>query len=284
MPGANERAQEKAKTLPADVLIMDLEDSVAPEAKEDARALVCNAIASGEYGSRELVVRINALETPWGDDDLTAAARAAPDAILVPKVNSPDGIAVVAEKLADMAGARSPALWIMMETPLAVLNAASIGEAALNPQNRLQCMVMGTNDLAKETRASLGHGREAMIPWLMTCVAAARANGLDIIDGVYNDFRDQDGLRVECEQGVRLGMDGKTLIHPGQIAPCNELFSPGENEVAWARKIIAAFEQPENQGKGVINLDGRMVERLHCEMARRTVAIAEAIAGLEQPR
>jgi citrate lyase subunit beta/citryl-CoA lyase len=235
MPGANERALEKAKSLDADSLILDLEDSVAPDAKAEARAKVAAAVKAGGFGRRELVIRINGLDTPWGVEDLKMAAEANPDAIL--------------------------------------REIASVHQVA-----RLSCFVLGTNDLLKESRALATGGRFAILPWLSMTLLAARAYGLDVIDGVYNDFRDEPGFRAECEQGRTLGMDGKTLIHPGQIAACNEMFSPAPDEVAWARKIIAAFQLPENAAKGVITVDGKMVERLHLAMAERVAAIAEAIS------
>ncbi|WP_342640362.1 HpcH/HpaI aldolase/citrate lyase family protein [Rhodoligotrophos ferricapiens] len=279
MPGSNGRALEKAKTLTADALILDLEDAVAPESKALAREQVAAAVAQGGYGRRELVIRINGLETPWGEEDLAAAIGARPDGILVPKVNRREDIAAISARL-DRAGLpETVRLWAMMETPLAMLNAREIASAAAD--TRLACLVMGTNDLAKETRAGLGEGRMAMVPWLMTCVAAARAFGLDIVDGVFNDFHNEQGFSAECQQGRLFGFDGKTLIHPGQLAMANETFRPSDNEVVTARKIIAAFDLPENAGKGAINLDGRMVERLHCEIARRTVAMADAIAELD---
>jgi citrate lyase subunit beta/citryl-CoA lyase len=279
MPGSNARALEKAKSLPADTLILDLEDAVAPDAKADARAQVCEAAMSGEYGNRELVIRINGLDTEWGADDLTAAAQAEPAAVLVPKVSSPDMIKQVSNALDETGAGENVRIWAMMETPLAMLNAKKIAKA-VKKHSRFECMVMGTNDLAKETGAGLGQGRVAMLPWLMTCVAAARAFGLIIVDGVYNDFRDEAGCVAECQQGKLLGMDGKTLIHPGQIAPANVAFAPSEDEVTAAKEIIAAFELPENQGLGAINLNGRMVELLHCEVAKKTVAMDKAIRAL----
>ena len=273
MPGSSARALEKAKSLPADSLILDLEDAVAPDAKEVARAQVCEAASSGEYGDRELVIRINGLDTPWGVDDLAAAAEARPDAILVPKVSSPDVLQAAEQALAD--ADPQIALWAMMETPLGVLNAEAVASAG----GRLACMVMGTNDLAKDTRASLDSARFGMVAWLSICVAAARAHGLAIIDGVYNAIGDADGLAAECAQGRLLGMDGKTLIHPTQIAPANAAFAPSAEEIAAARAVIEAFEQPEHMSAGVISLNGRMVERLHAEMARRTLALAEAIGA-----
>lgn len=280
MPGSNARALEKARTIAADALILDLEDAVAPDMKETARTQVASAIAEGGYGPRELIIRINGLSTPWGEADLEAAAKAAPDAILVPKVSSAEDVAIIGRKLAALGCPESVKIWVMMETPLAMLNAGAIASAAASADGkRLACFVMGTNDLAKETRARLVPGRLPMAGWLSTCVAAARAYGLDIVDGVYNDFNNLEGFAAECAEGRDFGMDGKTLIHPKQVEPCNEAFSPAEAEVEWAKKIIAAFDLPENRGKGAITVEGRMVELLHAEMARRTVAIAEAIAA-----
>lgn len=274
MPGANERALEKAKTIPADALILDLEDSVAPEAKEAARDRVCAAASSGGYGRREIVIRVNAPDTPWGAADLAAAARSGCDAVLVPKISQPRQV---------LAGARALAgntrLWIMIETPLAILDARAIAATAAGPGARLDCLVLGTNDLLKETRARASAQRVALLPSLTMAVLAARAYGLDVIDGVYNDFRDEAGFHAECEQGRLLGMDGKTLIHPSQVEPCNGIFSPSPDDIAWSKKVIAAFAEPGNASKGVITVDGKMVERLHLDMARRTAAIAEAIAA-----
>jgi citrate lyase subunit beta/citryl-CoA lyase len=276
MPGSNARAIEKARTLPADAVILDLEDSVAPEAKAAARQQVMDAVTAG-FGPREVIVRINGLDTQWWLDDLNAVARAKPDAVLVPKVSRPNHLEDVAERLVDISADQKIRVWAMMETPLAVLNARDIAAAASDVETRLTAFVMGTNDLAKETRAKITPGRAAMLPWLMNCVAAARAFGLDIIDGVYNDLADADGFARECGEAREMGFDGKTLIHPNQIAPCNTAFSPNAEEVAQAQKIIAAFDLPENRDKGVVQLEGRMVERLHADMARRTVAIAQAI-------
>jgi citrate lyase subunit beta / citryl-CoA lyase len=276
MPGSNARAIEKARTLPADAVILDLEDSVAPEAKAAARQQVMDAVTAG-FGPREVIVRINGLDTQWWLDDLNAVAKAKPDAVLVPKVSRPNHLEDVAERLVDISADQKIRVWAMMETPLAMLNARDIAAAASDVETRLAAFVMGTNDLAKETRAKITPGRAAMLPWLMNCVAAARAFGLDIIDGVYNDLGDADGFARECSEAREMGFDGKTLIHPNQIAPCNAAFSPGAEEVAQAQKIIAAFDLPENRDKGVVQLDGRMVERLHADMARRTVAIAQAI-------
>src|SRR3984893_6229128 len=278
MPGANARGLEKAKTLPCDAVILDLEDAVAPEAKAAARQQVMAAVPARGFGSREVIVRINGLDTDWWLDDLTAAAKAHPDGILLPKVSKPGNLLDVAERLVDISADHDIRLWAMIETPLAIINAAEIAATAKDSETRLAGFVIGTNDLARESRANLLPGRAAMASWLAAAVLAAHAFGIDILDGVYNDIADAEGFRRECGQGRDMGFDGKTLIHPSQIAPCNVAFSPSEAEVAQARKIIAAFELPENHAKGVVQIEGRMVERLHADMARRTVAIAAAIA------
>jgi citrate lyase subunit beta / citryl-CoA lyase len=281
MPGSNERALQKAKAIPADALIFDLEDAVAPDAKLLARDQVCAAVRNGGYGGREIVIRVNALETPWGTDDLMAAISAEPDAILVPKVVHPGDVISAAKILQGVHAPEKIRLWAMVETPMAILNARTIAATAVYAEHRLCCLVMGTNDLLKESRARALHNRFAVVPWLAMAVASARAYRLDVLDGVYNDFKDEMGLREECEQGRTLGMDGKTLIHPSQVVPCNEIFSPTEEEVSWSRKIIAAFRQPGNAKKGVIVVEGRMIERLHLSMAERTVQIAEQIREME---
>jgi citrate lyase subunit beta/citryl-CoA lyase len=279
MPGSNARALEKVKTLSADGVILDLEDSVAPEAKETARRQVTDAAKAGGFGAREVFIRINGVDTPWHADDLAAAAHAAPDAILVPKISNPETLELIGRRLLDMGTDHKTRVWAMIETPLAIFNILSIAAEAEDSESRLSGFVMGTNDLAKDTRARLVPGRAPMLSWLSTCVAAARIYGIAILDGVYNDIGNADGFEMECRQGVELGFDGKTLIHPNQIASCNAVFSPTPEEVAMARRMIAAFDLPENKGKGVVSIDGRMVERLHADMARRTVAIAEAIAA-----
>jgi citrate lyase subunit beta / citryl-CoA lyase len=281
MPGSNDRALEKARTIPADALILDLEDSVAPDEKPAARERVANSVKTRAYGRREIVIRVNALETPWGIDDYKAAVAAEPDAILVPKVSRPGDMVSAAKVLAALGAAPHVRLWAMMETPASILYAPNIAAVAADPASRFTCMVLGTNDLLKESRARALGNRFAIVPWLATSVLAARSYGLDILDGVYNDFRDEAGFREECEQGRTLGMDGKTLIHPSQVGPCNTVFSPSPEEVAWSRRIIEAFALPENARKGVITVDGRMVERLHMVMAERTVAIAEAIGEMQ---
>jgi citrate lyase subunit beta/citryl-CoA lyase len=278
MPGSNARAMEKARELPTDGVILDLEDAVAPDAKAKARELIIAALKQGGFGRREVIVRINGLDTPWWQDDIAVAA-VNPDAILVPKVSGPEPLREVAKHLVGVRAEARVGIWAMMETPLAMLNARDIAALARDAGSRLAGFVMGTNDLAKDTRARLLPGRSPMLPWLMTCIAAARAYGIDIVDGVYNELGNAGGFATECRQARDLGFDGKTLIHPQQIGPCNEAFSPTADEVAWARKIIGAFELPENASKGVIQVDGRMVERLHADMAQRTVAIADAIAA-----
>lgn len=277
MPGSNARALEKARNVAADVVIMDLEDAVAPDAKATARAQIVAAVGAGGFGRREVVVRINGLDTPWGRDDLAAAVASGADAVLVPKVSTAAMIADVERGMA--AAPADMKLWAMIETPLGILNLREIAASAGTVGSRLACFVIGTNDLVKETRAELDAQRTAALYWLSAIMTAGKAHGLDVLDGVYNDFKDADGLARECRQGRQLGMDGKTVIHPDQIATVNDVFRPSAEEVAAAERIVAAFELPENQGKGVITMNGRMVELLHAEMARRTLAVARAIAG-----
>jgi len=278
MPGANARALEKAKSLPADALILDLEDSVAPEAKDSARDQVVAAVRTRGFGEREVIIRVNALSGPWGETDLAAAATAGADGILVPKVNAADDLRAIGSALDRLGAPATTKVWAMMETPLAFLKAAEIAATAREAAGRrLACFVLGTNDLAKETRARLVPGRAPMLAWLSSAVLATRAYGLDIIDGVANDLDDMAAFEVECRQGLDLGMDGKTLIHPKQIDIANTVFSPTAAEVEWASRVLAAFDLPENAAKGVISLDGRMVERLHADIAARTVAIANAV-------
>jgi citrate lyase subunit beta/citryl-CoA lyase len=277
LPGSNAKALAKARDLPADAIILDLEDSVAPEAKPEARDRIVAALKEGGFGGREMLIRVNGVHTPWGEADLEAAAAAAPDGVLLPKVDGPGTVMHAAKLLRSAPG--KTRLWAMMETPMAMLSASSIAAMAADPASRLEALVLGLNDLAKETHGRLRPGRAAFAPWLATCIAAARAHGCDVIDGVYNDIADLDGFRVECEQGLEFGFDGKTLIHPSQIDICNATFAPSPDEVAHARAIIAAFDQPENAGRGVLKIDGRMVELLHAQMAKRTLAIADAIAA-----
>ncbi len=283
MPASNERALEKARTLGVDAVIFDLEDAVAPGAKADARKSACAAVKVGGYGNRELVIRANGLGTTWGADDLAALATSGPDGVCVPKVESVQDVEAIRKALAAAGAPGGLAIWAMIETPHGILNVEAICAAARSDNNPVTVLLMGTNDLAKETRAEQTPDRLPMVAWLSRCVVAARAYSLDILDGVYNNFRDLEGLEAECIHGRQLGMDGKTLIHPGQIEICNKVFSPPPGEVEEARRIIAAFEEPDNKGKGVINLDGQMVELLHRDMALRTVAIAEAISEAETP-
>ncbi len=276
MPASNARALEKARNIPADVLILDLEDAVAPDAKGIARRQACDAVASGGYSGRELAIRINGLGTPWIEPDIAAVAKAAPDAVVLPKASSAADVQHVVAALRRAGAPAKLKLWAMIETPRGVLNAAQIAGAM--PEGPA-CLIVGLNDLFKETRAEPDANRTAAQSWLAQIVLVARAYGQNVLDSAYNNFRDAEGFRRECAQGRMLGFDGKTLIHPDQVAIANEVFAPPAAEVEWARKILAAFERPENHGQGVINLDGRMVELLHAEMAKRTVAIAEAIEG-----
>lgn len=275
MPGSNARAIEKAKTLDADVVIFDLEDAVAPEQKAEARAQVCAAVEGGGYGRRELVIRTNGLDTSWIKEDVTAALAVKPSALLIPKVSHASELHEIGKL---MAGAPDDIkVWAMIESPMAILNLKEIAATAVEPGGRLACLVIGPNDLVKDTRAELDGSRTAALYWLSATVTAARAYGIDVLDGVYNDFKDTEGFERECRHGRMLGMDGKTLIHPSQIEAANATFMPAADEVAWARRILAAFKEPENAGKGVIKIDGKMVELLHAEVAKRTVAIADAI-------
>jgi citrate lyase subunit beta/citryl-CoA lyase len=278
MPGSNARAIEKARTLPVDGIILDLEDAVAPSAKEAARGQVVAAVKAGGFGRREVFVRINGLDTPWAAEDLTMVAQAAPDALLVPKIADTQQLELLGQRLLDMKADLRIRIWAMIETPLALFNIQALAAEAHDSETRLAGFIIGTNDLAKETRARIVPGRAPMRPWLSTCIAAARIHGIDILDGVYNDIADAEGFARECTEAHDMGFDGKTLIHPSQVAACNAAFTPTEQEIAEARKIIAAFELPENKDKGVVELDGRMIERMHIDIARRTVAIADAIA------
>ncbi len=277
MPGSKERALEKAKTLPADALILDLEDAVTPDEKVNARQLIAEAIKNGGYGARELVIRINGLDTPWGQDDLAAACAAAPDAILIPKVESAAMVQDI-ERTMEGHGAKPETLiWAMMETPLGMLNAAEI--AASTP--RLGCFILGTNDLVKDLNAEHTPAREPVITALGLSMLAAKAHGLAIIDGVYNAFKDEEGLRASCLQGRAMGFDGKTLIHPAQIEPCNVIFSPDEAALDLARRQVEAFREATDKGEGVAVVDGKIVENLHVETANRLLAKADAIKAME---
>jgi citrate lyase subunit beta/citryl-CoA lyase len=279
MPGANAKALEKAKTLPADVLLLDLEDSVAPETKDSARAQLLDVLREGGYGRREIIVRINALSTPWGPADMAAFAEVKPHGLLVPKVSSGEEIVAIDAAMTKAGYSADTALWVMIETPRAILNIAGI--AAAKNGTRLTSFVMGTNDLAKDTRARIAPGRAAFHAALGLAVTAARAEGIVAIDGVFNDIADAAGFEVECRQGLEFGFDGKTLIHPSQIDACNSVFAPTTDEITRARAVIDAFASPENAGKGVIKVDGKMTELLHLEEAKRVVAVAEAISVMD---
>ena len=278
MPGSNKRAIEKARTLPVDAVIMDLEDSIAPDANADAREQVRAAIKAGGFGSREVAVRINGLDSEHWLADVDMIHDARPDVIVVPKVSQPVTLENLADRLMDLGTDHKIKVWAMVETPLAMLNVREIAAVAHDSETRLSCLIIGTNDLAKEMRGRIVPGRAPVLPLLVNAIVAARAYGLDILDGPFNDLGNAEGFAQECEQARDLGFDGKTLIHPSQVAPCHAAFTPSQAEMAQARAIIAAFDLPENQNKGVIALDGRMVERLHADIARRTVAIADAIA------
>ncbi|WP_299443961.1 CoA ester lyase [uncultured Rhodospira sp.] len=277
MPGSNTRALEKAKTLAADGLILDLEDAVAPDAKLEARANVVAAAASGGYGKREVLIRTNGLNTPWGYADLEAAATSGCDGILLPKVESADTVRQVETILQAKGAPDRTLIWCMMETPLGMLHAAEI--AAASP--RLGGFVMGTSDLAKDLHCHHTAMRLPMITSLGLCLLAARAHGLAILDGVYLDLQDDEGFAAACRQGLELGFDGKTLIHPKTVGTANEIFAPSETEVAWSRRIIEAHAEAEKEGKGVVVVDGKLVENLHVANARRLVALAEAIDALQ---
>ena len=277
MPGANTRALEKARTLPADALIFDLEDAVAPDAKEAARGNVVAAARSRSYGKREIAIRCNGLTTPWGKADVAAIATSGADAILVPKVESAADVAAIVGLL-DQAGAPSSmAVWAMMETPKGILKADEVAGS----HKRLALFVMGTNDLVKDMRARHTPMRLPMVTALGLGMLAARAHGLTILDGVYNDIQDADGFKAVCRQGLEMGFDGKTLIHPSQVEPCNEIFAPSATELEMAGKIVTAFKTAQAEGKGVVTVDGRMIENLHVEQAERALALAAAIKELQ---
>ena len=275
MPSSNARALEKAKTIACDGLILDLEDAVAPDTKASAREAACTAVASGDYGRRRVTVRVNGIGTQWHDADILAASQAGPAAIVVPKVNSADEVHQLVTAMEAAGAPDHTTLWAMIETPVAVLDLLSIARAS----ERLTCLVLGTNDLVKELYAEHVPGRAPILPSLHTALLAARAAGIAIVDGVYNDVKDNDGFLAECEQGRQMGFDGKTLIHPSQVAGANAAFAPGPQAVEDARGLIAAFE--DGAGAGVVTYNGKMVEHLHVESARRTLQIHEAISALE---
>ena len=273
MPAANQRALEKAKDIPADALIFDLEDAVAPDSKELAREQACNAAASSDYGNRELTIRCNGLDTPWGREDILAAAEAAPSAVVIPKVDGPEYLAEVSEVLDEGGAPAATEIWAMVETPAGILCVDQIAQF-----ERTAVLVMGTNDMAKELRASITQDRHALLPYLAMCLLAARAADVGILDGVYNDIKNEEGFEQVCRQGAEMGFDGKTLIHPSQVAPTNESFSPSLDELEFHQRVIEEFEAAQNEGRGVLTVDGKMIENLHVDDARRAIAMAEAIA------
>ncbi len=276
MPGSNPRALEKARAIPADGLVFDMEDAVAPDGKETARAQIRAALKTGGYGRREIIVRVNALTTPWGEADLAAAATCGADAVLLPKVESVDAIRRAAAVLDANGGPRDLPIWCMIETPLGVLHAEQIAFAS----PRVGALVMGTSDLAKDLNAAHTPERLPMLASLGLCVLAARAAGIAILDGVHLDLNDDEGFKYSCRQGREFGFDGKTLIHPKTVDAANAAFAPSESDIAWAKKVIAAHAEAEAAGKGVVVVDGRLVENLHVEAAKRQIALAEAIADL----
>jgi citrate lyase subunit beta / citryl-CoA lyase len=277
MPSANARALEKAKALPADAIIFDLEDAVAPDAKESAREAACAAVTSGEYGGRELTIRVNGLDTQWHSDDIKAAAKAGPDGIVVPKVNSAEEVRQLVASLEAAGAPEKTKLWAMVETPAAFLSCLEIATAS----DRLAVLVMGTNDLAKELNADHVPGRQPLLAGLGLALLAAKAAGKVILDGVYNDVKDPEGFLAETVQGKQMGFDGKTLIHPSQVEPCNDTFAPSEQEVADATEIIQVWEDTLREGKGVATVNGKMIENLHVDNARRVLDISKAIAELK---
>ena len=276
MPGSNARALEKGRSLPADGLILDIEDAVAPDSKETARAQIVAALDEGGYGPREIQVRVNGLNTPWGYEDVVAVAKSRADAILLPKVESPETIRQVAAILQAEGAHADMRIWCMMETPLAMLNARDI--AGAHPL--MGGFVMGTSDLAKDLNCAHTRDRLPMITSLGLCMLAARAYDLAILDGVHLDLSDEDGFAHACQQGRELGFDGKTLIHPKTIAAANRAFAPADDEIAWARKIIAAHEEADAKGQGVVVVDGKLIENLHVVTARRLVSLAERIEAM----
>ena len=277
MPGSNLRALEKAKSLPADGLILDLEDAVAPDSKEIARKQVCEAVAAGGFGMRELIIRVNALSTKWGYEDIAAASKSGADALLLPKVESADAIRHMEAIMRANGAPDSMTIWAMMETPRSVLESQRIAEST----PRMECLVMGTSDLAKELDCTHTHERLPFMTSLGLCLLAARAAGLAILDGVYLDLNDETGFEFACKQGSELGFDGKTLIHPKQVGPCNKVFTPRPEDVAWSRKIIGAHTAAAARGEGVVVVDGKLIENLHVESAHRVVGMADAIAAME---
>ena len=275
MPAANERALEKATTIPADALILDLEDAVAPDAKDAARTNAVAAAASGRYGRRQVTIRCNGLATPWGAADLAAAASSGASAVVIPKVDSSDELDDISRHLVTAGAPDELAIWAMIETPRAVLDARSI---AAHP--RVEVLVMGNNDLAKELRTGVLPERTPLLPALSIALLAARESGKVILDGVYNDVRDAEGFLAEARQGKAMGFDGKTLVHPSQVEPANAVWAPTDDEIEFSRRVIAAFAEARSEGRGVVTVDDRMIEHLHVQNAERVLAVAEAIAEL----
>ena len=275
MPSSNERALEKAKTIAADGIIFDLEDAVAPDAKDLAREQACAAAGSDDYGNRTLTIRCNGLDTPWGAHDIAAAARSGAAAVVIPKVSGEHHLRLVENALEEAGAPDDLAVWAMVETPPAIFAVRDIARF-----ERVSVLVLGTNDLAKELRASLVPGRAPLLPHLATTLLAAREAGIAVLDGVYNDVKDLDGFEAECRQGMEMGFDGKTLIHPSQVEIANRVWAPSEAEIDHARRVIEAFEEAQRDGRGVVTVDGRMIENLHVDNARRTLSVAEAIAAL----
>ena len=275
MPSSNERALEKAKEIACDAIIFDLEDAVAPDAKPAAREAACAAVKSGEYGRCELIIRVNGLDTEWHADDVAAVAKAGPAGVVVPKVSSVEDLQAVEAALEKGGAPDHTRIWAMVETPVAMLDAHRIAASS----ERLAVLVMGTNDLAKELQAEHVPGRQPLLTGLGLCLLAARATGKVILDGVYNDIKDEEGFAAECLQGKQMGFDGKTLIHPSQLEPCNRIFAPSDDEIAQSREIIEAFEAAQAEGRGVVTVNGRMIENLHVDNARRVLALADAIAA-----
>ena len=275
MPSSNERALEKAKSIPCDALIFDLEDAVAPDAKESARVNAVAAAGSGEYGHREVTIRCNGLDTPWGTEDITAAASSGASAVVIPKVDSAAYLDEIARSLVDAGAPDHMSIWAMVETPTAILDVRAIAGHA-----RVDVLVMGTNDLIKELRTGIAADRAPLVPHLATAVLGAREAGKVILDGVYNDVRNPDGFLAEARQGQLLGFDGKTLVHPSQVEPTNDVWAPDDDEIDYSRRVIAEFEAAEAEGRGVLTVDGRMIENLHVDNARRVLAVADAIASL----
>ena len=278
MPGSNPRALEKGRSLPADALILDLEDAVAPDAKAQARDNIVAALKDGGYGGREIIVRINGLDTPWGTDDLSAMARSGADALLLPKVDGPGQVREMEQRMAEAGAPDSMTIQVMMETPLGILNAAAVAAAS----ERLSCLVLGTSDLVKDLRAAHTPDRLPVLTALSLCVLAARAHGKAVVDGVHLDLSDEEGFAAACRQGRELGFDGKTLIHPKTIAAANAAFAPSDQEIAWSEKIIAAHADASAKGQGVVVVDGKLIENLHVEAAQRLLALKQAIGALEQ--